>query len=361
MLINFVGKTYNCLYIQYVFLILMHLYPDHVVNPLLHFARNSNILDYYYRSYFLKGDTSINLPVSIRSYVGHKVFFVVGTKLIFIDLLNLNQILNINKFEINFVIIKYSANMTSIVSSMPTFSDLPIDIITYILSLCECNLKEECNVLKFNTKKGRLMKVAGSHQQAHSLGEQFITPSSQELFKKSPTCLGPVFLSKVAGVCRDFKIACAPLWKTIYIHHIRNDKEFKRIYTPEQFKKKYHYYIQNNERVKLNFILEQHKYHEIMTMVKSNNAARYFQIIKQAVEEDRLNSDEVYEISGLLQYSRFSRETNYVREVSLRLRNIDNVIHYRRKAIQERDYFKKIVSGYEKCITKSNMIIDSLR
>jgi hypothetical protein len=98
-----------------------------------------------------------------------------------------------------------------------------------------------------------------------------------------------------------------------------------------------------------------------MYFAKSNNAARYFQIIKQAVEEDRLNSDEVYEISGLLQYSRFSRETNYVREVSLRLRNIDNVIHYRRKAIQERDYFKKIVSGYEKCITKSNMIIDSLR
>ena len=98
-----------------------------------------------------------------------------------------------------------------------------------------------------------------------------------------------------------------------------------------------------------------------MTMIKSNNAARYFYAIKQAVEEDRLNSYEVYEISGLLQYSRFSRETNYVREVSLRLRNIDNVIHYRRKAIQERDYFKKIVSGYEKCINKSNMIIDSLR
>ena len=34
--------------------------------------------------------------------------------------------------------------MTSIVSSTPTFSDLPIDMITYILSLCECNLKEEC-------------------------------------------------------------------------------------------------------------------------------------------------------------------------------------------------------------------------
>ena len=251
--------------------------------------------------------------------------------------------------------------MTSIVSYMPTFSDLPIDIITYILSLCECNLEEECNVLRFNTKKGQLVKVAGAHQQSHSLGKPFITPSSQELFKKSPTALGPVFLSKVAGVCRDFKIACAPLWKTIYIHHIRNDKEFKRNYTPEQYKKKYHLYIQNNERVKLNFILEQQKYHEIMYFAKSNNAARYFEIIKKAVEEDILNSDEVYEISGLLQYSRFSRETNYVREVSLRLRNIDNVIHYRRKAIQERDYFKKIVSGYEKCITKSNMIIDSLR
>jgi hypothetical protein len=251
--------------------------------------------------------------------------------------------------------------MTSIVSSMPTFSYLPIDIITYILSLCECNLEEECNVLKFNTKKGRLMKVAGAHQQSHALGKQFITPSSHELFKKSPTCLGPVFLSKIQYVNKNFLLASAPLWKTIYIHHIRNGKEFKRNYTPEQYKKKYHYYIQNNERVKLNFILEQHKYHEIMYFAKSNNAARYFEKIKKAVEEDRLNSDEVYEISGLLQYSRYSVETNYIREVSLRLRNIDNVIHYRRKAIQERDYFKKLVLINEKSITKSNMIIDSLR
>ena len=252
--------------------------------------------------------------------------------------------------------------MTSIVSSMPTFSDLPIDIITYILSLCECNLEEECNVLRYNTKKGQLMKVAGSHQQAHSCSNKpFITPSSQELFKKSPTCLGPVFLSKLQYVNKDFLLASAPLWQTIYIHHIRNDKEFKRSYTPEQYKKKYHLYIQNNERVKLNFILDQHTYHEIMYFIKSNNAARYFETIKKAVEEDRLNSDEVYEISGLLQYSRYSVETNYVREVSLRLRNIDNVIHYRRKAIQERDYFKKLVLINEKSITKSNMIIDSLR
>ena len=120
-------------------------------------------------------------------------------------------------------------------------------------------------------------------------------------------------------------------------------------------------YIRKIEQNKLDYMLNKYKYHETMTMIKSNNAARYFETIRKAVEEDRLNSDEVYEISGLLQYSRYSVETNYVREVSLRLRNIDNVIHYRRKAIQERDYFKKLVLINEKSITKINMIIDSLR
>ena len=48
-------------------------------------------------------------------------------------------------------------NMTSIVSPMPTFSDLPIDIITYILSLCECDITKESHILDFN-KIGRLKK-----------------------------------------------------------------------------------------------------------------------------------------------------------------------------------------------------------
>lgn len=255
--------------------------------------------------------------------------------------------------------------MTSIVSSMPTFSDLPIDIITYILSLCECDITKEHHFLNFNTKKGKLTKIYNINNSSiryiHGLPYSYPT-SALELFKKSsPTCLGPNILSRLSSVNRDFKIACAPLWRSIYIHHIRNDKDFKRSYTPEQYKKKYHLYIRKIEQNKLDYILNKYKYHEIMTMIKSNNAARYFETIQIAVEEDRLNSDEVYEISGLLQYSRYSVETNYVREVSLRLRNIDNVIHYRRKAIQERDYFKKLVLINEKSITKSNMIIDSLR
>ena len=49
----------------------------------------------------------------------------------------------------------YSADMTSIVPSMPTFSDLPIDIIIYILSLCECDITKEQHFLNFNTKKVR--------------------------------------------------------------------------------------------------------------------------------------------------------------------------------------------------------------
>ena len=257
--------------------------------------------------------------------------------------------------------------MTSIVSSMPTFSDLPIDIITYILSLCECDITKEHHFLNFNMKKGKLTKIYNINnlsafhiRYVHGLPYSY-PKSTLELFKKSPTtCLGPIFLTLLESVNKDFKIACAPLWRSIYIHHIRNDKEFKRNYTPEQYKKKYRLYIRKIEQNKLDYMLNKYKYHEIMTMIKSNNAARYFEAIQHAVEEDRLNSDEVYEISGLLQYSRYSVETNYIREVSLRLKNIETVIHYRRKAIQERDYFKKIVSGYEKCITKSNMIIDSL-
>lgn len=257
--------------------------------------------------------------------------------------------------------------MTSIVSSMPTFSYLPIDIITYILSLCECDITKEQHFLNFNTKKGKLTKIYNiNNSSAFNIryihGLPYSYPNSTlELFKKSPTCLGPNLLSLLSSVSRSWRIAVNPLWKTIYIHHIRNDKEFKRYYTPEQYKKKYRLYIRKIEQNKLDYVLNKYKYHEIMYFIKSNNAARYFEKIKKAVEEDRLNSDEVYEISGLLQYSRYSVETNYVREVSLRLRNIDNVIHYRRKAIQERDYFKKLVLINEKSITKSNMIIDSLR
>lgn len=254
--------------------------------------------------------------------------------------------------------------MTSIVSSMPSFSDLPIEIITYILSLCECDIIKECNILDFNTKKGRLTKskIYASHDARHSypMAGPVITEFSKELFKKSPTCLGPVTLTKLESVNRDFRIASAPLWEKIYIHNLRNDKPFKRKYTHEQYKQKYRLYILKKEQNKLDFILEQHKYAEIMTMIKSNNAARYFETIKKAVEEDKLNITEIYTIDHLLQYNRFSVETNYVRDTSLRLRNIENVIHYRRKAIQERDYFKELVSKYDKTIAKNRRIINSL-
>ena len=254
-------------------------------------------------------------------------------------------------------------DMTSIVSPMPTFSDLPIDIITYILSLCECDITKESHILDFN-KMGRLKKkkIHSSHAATHICPSpiSFIGELSKELFKKSPTCLGPVLLTRLGTVNKDFRLASAPLWQSIYIHHIKNDKPYKRKYTHEQYKKKYLLYILKQEQNKLDFWVKQHKYAEIMTMIKNNNAARYLEIIKKAVEEDKLNESDIHEISNLLQYSHLAVETNYVREVLLRLKCIDNVIYYRRRAIEEYNYFKKKEVKYKASIAKSKKAINSL-
>jgi hypothetical protein len=221
--------------------------------------------------------------------------------------------------------------------------DLPYEVLHLILSNLKCNLAKETEIMIWDNTRGLLPHRAKNMSHAWSSG-YFVSYEGRKLFD-SLNIQGPVLISRIGLVCSDFYNISKTLWRPAYIQSFRKGIPYKRKYSDNQYRKKYMDYIKKIYTERFNYNKGQLEYYSQMETIKNNNCERYLKVIQDAAMNDKLSHNTVYNITGLYHYSR--QEPN-LQEVSINLITLERVLQYRRRCLQDANYYKSNIPLYEK-------------
>lgn len=225
-----------------------------------------------------------------------------------------------------------------------TILDLPYEILHKILCIVPCELSKETEIMKWDDTRGLLPHEKDNISHAWSSG-YFVSRRGQKLFD-SLNIQGPVLISRIGLVCSDFYHISKTLWRPAYIQSFRKGIPYKRKYSDNTYRKKYMDYIKKIYTERFNYNQEQLKYYSQMETIKNNNCERYLKVIQNAAMNDQLAHNNVYHITGLYHYSR--QEPNNLQEVSFDLITLERVLQYRRRCLQDANYYKSNIPLYKK-------------
>ena len=221
--------------------------------------------------------------------------------------------------------------------------DLPYEVLHLIISNIDSDLSKETKVMFWSNVSGLLPFKKKNISHAWSSG-YFVSHAGQQLFDSLNIRHGPVSISKLGLVCSDFYNISKTLWRPAYIQSFRKGIPYKSKYSDNQYRKKYMDYIKKIYTERLNYNSDQLKYYNKMYGIKNNNCSRYLKVIQDAAMNDKLEYNNVYHITGLYHYSR--QEPNNLQEVSFDLINLERVLQYRRRCLQDANYYKSNIPLY---------------
>jgi len=221
--------------------------------------------------------------------------------------------------------------------------DLPYEVLHLILSNIDSDLSKETEVLQYCNMKGLLPHKKNHHCWSSGYYQGKI---GVDTFRNLPIRLGPVSLTKLGSVSKDFYKISQTLWKPIYHLNCRKNIPYKRKYSDNTYRKKYMDYIKKIYTERLNYNYEQLTYYNRMYYIKSSNCSQYMKVIQDATMNDKLENNRFYNITNLLSYSRIHPDN--IEEVNFNLQGIEQVIRYRRRCLQDVNYYKSNIPLYIK-------------
>ena len=221
--------------------------------------------------------------------------------------------------------------------------NLPYEVLHLIISNIDSDLSKETEVLQYCNMKGLLPHKKNHHCWSSGYYQGKI---GVDTFRNLPIRLGPVSLTKLGSVSKDFYKISQTLWKPIYHLHFRKNIPYQRMYSDNTYRKKYMDYIKKIYTERFIYNNDQYKYYDKMYGIKNNNCSRYLKVIQDAVMNDELGNNTVYHITGLYHYSR--QEPDNLQEVSFDLINLERVLQYRRRCLQDANYYKSNIPLYKK-------------
>ena len=235
----------------------------------------------------------------------------------------------------------------------PTIDGLPIEILTYIISLVESvNLYQEEYIDISPNGEPYFVKKKTTSLRDGSMSMIFRYKMRGFLHSTGIKLL-PANLSRLSMVSTSFNKSCMPLWEPIYILHFRKGIPFKRNHSPEFYRKKYLAYVKQYYSAIRDKSINELSLSDKMIHIKQNNSSIYLRYIQEAVEKKTIdNPKKIYYVKDILICSDFE----ITETITLPLR-IDRIILSRQKSVFEIEYYttksnslKKKIESVEKVI-----------
>jgi hypothetical protein len=193
------------------------------------------------------------------------------------------------------------------------------------------------------------------NKRSYEIPRQWIPGSRHAPQKTTGIPVLPSTISNLCLVSRYFNMTAMNLWKPFYEIHIKKSP-YKRKYPTTFYRNKVYDLIRKYIDSVIKYTEGRKGYYSKMNSIKSNNSARYLELIKSSIVNGHIdNENMIYRVDDLLwlDYDFSGGVTNprgegIIRTISLDL-HYERLIAYRRKAKREcDDYELKVVqhSGY---------------